>query len=100
NRDAQLDCLLVEPLQQAPCTNKLGGHEHKAETDSQPPRAGEDKHCCPYYKKGETEDDLEKSLGLLHRPRPSRSLSSQIEIVVLHDPSTPFPAGKVVLVRA
>ena len=58
---------------------------HEAEADSQRARAGKDKHCCPYHKKRETEDDPEKTLSLLHRLRQSQILTTEFEVFVLHD---------------
>src|SRR5713226_980156 len=91
NRPAQLDCMFLKPVQQAPCPNKLGCQDDEAEADSQPARTGEDKHRCPYHKKGETEDDLEKTLSSLHRLRQRPMLTTETE-VVLHYRCTPFPA--------
>src|SRR5882762_5323622 len=85
NRPAQLDCMFLKPVQEAPRPNKLGRQDHQAEADSQPARAGKDKHCCPYHKKGETEDDPEKTFSSLHGLRQRHILTPEFEVFVLHD---------------
>src|SRR2546426_8422746 len=92
NRPAQLDCLFLKPVQQAPCPNKLGCQDHQAEADSQPARARKDKHCYPYHKKGETEDDPENTSSSLHRLRQSQTLTTEFEVFVLHDLFSPRAA--------
>src|SRR5207247_451629 len=50
-----------------------------------------ERHRCPYRQKGETEDDLEKTLSPLHRLRPKPMLTTEAE-VVLHYRPIPFLA--------